>query len=68
MQKIKSVTGHRGNITSCEHIWDKDLIATSANDLSIILWDVGSWSKKGRIMTNDIQMILKYHRNEEETS
>jgi WD40 repeat protein len=59
LQYVRSIAGHRGNITSAEHIWDRDILATCANDLSIILWDLSTWQKKGRIMTNDIQLVLK---------
>jgi len=63
LQWERSVAGHRGNITCAEHIWDRDMLATSSHDLSIMFWDMSNWQKKGRIMTNDIQLTLRYYKD-----
>ena len=54
----REIKGHTGAVISSLHVTKHKLVATSANDLSIILWDESSYAFCQKISTPFIPMVL----------
>ncbi|OMJ84317.1 hypothetical protein SteCoe_14603 [Stentor coeruleus] len=59
----KEVKGHTGAVISAYHIHERNLLATSSNDLSIIMWDDSSYTMMQKINSPIIPIVLMYYEN-----
>ncbi|OMJ91134.1 hypothetical protein SteCoe_6398 [Stentor coeruleus] len=59
---LKSVKGHRGAVTAACHAHGMRRVATSANDLTINLWDESSYALQQRISCPTFPLILAWNR------
>ena len=56
----KEVKGHTGALISAFHIPEKNLVVTSSNDLSIIVWDDSAYTITQKISSPIIPIVLTY--------
>lgn len=59
----REVKGHTGAIISACHIVEKSIVATSSNDLSIILWEDTNYNLVQKITSPILPISLTYYEN-----
>jgi WD40 repeat protein len=59
----REVKGHTGAVISAYYIQEKKLVATSSNDLSIILWDDITYTITSKINSPIIPIVLTFHND-----
>lgn len=59
----RDVKGHTGAVISAYHIHERNLVATSSNDLSIILWEDSTYNMMQKITSPIIPIVLTYFDN-----
>lgn len=59
----REVKGHTGAIISACHILEKNIVATSSNDMTIILWEDTNYNLIQKISSPILPISLTYYQN-----